>query len=108
MNAQESSLVLLRPVPWKRYLAVLLVVGIGVACSLTIFFLVRYWEFRVVKTAFGNAAADRSSAVKRAFETRLTMLELIRPTLIRAVPVDHREDHEIRRAERCRWIGAVP
>ena len=57
----------------------------------------RYWELREIKEEFILAAADRSTAVKRVFETRLTMLELICPVLARAISADLNRSGAIRR-----------
>ena len=66
----------------EHCLPVLWVIGIGVGCSLTAFFVIRSWEHRNIEKAFLASADDRTSAVKGAFETELAMLELVRSSLI--------------------------
>lgn len=76
----------------------LLALCVGVALSLAVFLLAGYWELREIRTEFERAAADRSTAVEQAFETKLTMLELIRPILARAISADNRRGGEERPA----------
>jgi HD-GYP domain-containing protein (c-di-GMP phosphodiesterase class II)/CHASE1-domain containing sensor protein len=111
MISPEPSQVAFQPVPRKHYLPMFLALCLGTTLTLVVFFLTRYWELREIKQEFILAAADRSTAVRRVFETRLTMLELIRPVLARAIsgnlsrsgeirsdgiaPLDQREYHEL-------------
>jgi HD-GYP domain-containing protein (c-di-GMP phosphodiesterase class II)/CHASE1-domain containing sensor protein len=96
MIAQEPSQVAIQPVPRKNYLPAYLAICLGLVLSTAVFFLTRYWELRTIKEEFTFAAADRSTAVKRVFDTRLTTLELIRSTLARAIAADPRRNREIR------------
>ena len=83
------------PAAWKRRLPVVWAVLIGVAFSLAVFFVVRWWEFRDIEKAFRIAAEDRATAVKGTFETELAMLELIRTGLMTDGKVERDEFCEI-------------
>ena len=83
------------PAAWKRRLPVVWAVSIGVAFSLAVFFVVRWWEFRDIQKAFRLAAEDRATAVKGTFETELAMLELIRTGLMTDGKVERGEFREI-------------
>ena len=95
MSNQQLSKMWRLPAAWKRRLPVVWAVSIGVAFSLAVFFVVRWWEFRDIEKAFRLAAEDRATAVKGTFETELAMLELIRTGLMTDGKVERDEFREI-------------
>ncbi len=99
MDSPEPSQIFVQPMPRKNYLPVVLALFIGAALSLATCVLTRYWEFREIKEEFTRAAADRSTAVKQVFETRLNTLDLIRSTLAREISTDSGPSREIPRAD---------
>ncbi|MEN6448848.1 MAG: CHASE domain-containing protein [Thermoguttaceae bacterium] len=70
------------PPAWKRRLPTVVTILVGVAFSVSVSSLVRWWEFRDIEKAFHIAAEDRSNAIKGTFETEVAMLELIRTGLM--------------------------
>ncbi|MCE5267586.1 MAG: CHASE domain-containing protein [Planctomycetaceae bacterium] len=87
---------------WKRRLPVALALAIGVAFTLGVFSVVRWWENRNIEKAFRIAAEDRSWTIKGTFETELAMLELIRTALMTDGKVERQEFQEILAPFRCR------
>jgi CHASE1-domain containing sensor protein len=99
-----------------RYWPVVWAIGVGVAFSLAVFLLVRWWESQNIDKAFRLAANDRASTVKATFATEVAMLELIRSSLISDGRIErgefrdilmpfHAYDHSI---EAVQWIPRVP
>lgn len=97
-----------RPVVW--------VVCIGVALSLTAFFMLRSRQRSIVERMFQVAAEERANAVKNAFKTELAMMELVRSALVADGRIERDEFQEMSRpflahAEDIRaveWIPRVP
>ncbi len=98
-----------------RYLPVACAIGIGVGFSLTVFFVVRWWEYQNIEKVFRLAAEDCAAAVRRTFDTELGMLELIRSSLLSDGRVERDEFREIlapfhshdRSIEAVEWIPCV-
>ncbi|MFZ1934205.1 MAG: CHASE domain-containing protein [Thermoguttaceae bacterium] len=100
---------------WRRHLPVLLAVSCGVAFSVAVFFVVRWWESRDINAAFQSVAADRAFEVKNTFETEIGMLELFRAALMTDGKVEKDEFREIlqpfhshdKSIESVQWIPRV-
>jgi HD-GYP domain-containing protein (c-di-GMP phosphodiesterase class II)/CHASE1-domain containing sensor protein len=82
MNYRLSTALSRVSMLWRRRLPVLLAIGLGLSFSLAAFWAVRCWEGRDIAKAFRIAADDRATAVKGTFQTEVSMLELIRSSLI--------------------------
>jgi len=95
MNHRQPTEVPQVSVSFRRYLPMLLAVCLGVGLSLTIFFVVRWWEGRNIEKAFRLAAEDRAIAVKGTFETEVAMLELIRSAIVSDGRIGRREFQEL-------------
>ena len=100
---------------WRRHLPVLLAVSCGVAFSVAVFFVVRWWESRDINAAFQSVAADRAFEVKNTFETEIGMLELFCAALMTDGKVEKDEFREIlqpfhshdKSIESVQWIPRV-
>jgi CHASE1-domain containing sensor protein len=101
---------------WKRYLPVLLAIGIGLSFSLAAFFTIRLWESRNIEKTFQMDAEERAYTVKNTFETEVAMIDIIRSALYEDGKVERNEfenatapflarTHSIRSVE---WIPRVP
>jgi CHASE1-domain containing sensor protein len=67
---------------WNHYLPVLLAIFIGAALSVGAFSAARWRESREIAVAFRTLADERAWAVKDTFQREITMLEMLRTSLM--------------------------
>jgi CHASE1-domain containing sensor protein len=62
-----------------------------VGISIAVFFSIRSWESAAIESEFQLEAADRTIAIRTAFETQLSLLESVQATFNSVSPVNRRE-----------------